>query len=711
MNSRFSHRAWFYLFPVFLALIFLSPSRAADLEIYCIEVGLDDAGFTQQGDSTLIVSPDGTRVLIDGGEGGDSGANSVLALFGRVIPSGGLTYMVATHWDGDHYQGLDDIATANSNQYMPTTIYDVGDVGSDPTAGWKSVFSGRRVTPSVAGTPVPLGGGCTMRFVSVAGNIIGGGFRDPTGDDNAYSIGVLIEYGGFDYLSCGDLPTAWEDDVGAQLGSYNVDVLHVSHHGSSTSTSSSFISAINPEYAVISCGDGNPYYHPTQQTIDHLSGLSKVYLLEQGTSRTGSNLTIVGNGNMPDHPLDPTQQGSLRITVGTSGYRMSFRNEGPNTNTVSDLNIASDEGGGGLVDESFESWPPAGWINNACDQYTYAHTGSFSARFNANGDYLITPLLTNPGTMTYWMRATSGASSFHIQYSSSTSGPWTDLSGSPTTTDYAGTFKEETFDLSSYSTIYIKFSRDSGSGKTYYLDDVVVAPLATPTPTPTRTPTITPTPTPTFTPIPTLVTEDFEDASFPPTGWTQNSVEWNTSYYHSASHSALLGAIGDYLITPQLTTPGTMTFWWRGTSGTLVVEFASSLGGTWVPVAESPFAATDAWLEESVNLSSYSSIYIRFTRTAGNHYIDDVVVTDRSGSPTATPTVTQTATPTATRTPTISPTPTRTPTPTITPTAGGATATPYPRVNFQPTAVPTPRGFIMDSGWPEGVHGDFTYGW
>jgi hypothetical protein len=36
-------------------------------------------------------------------------------------------------------------------------------------------------------------------------------------------------------------------------------------------------------------------------------------------------------------------------------------------------------------------------------------------------------------------------------------GPWTELPGSPTTIDYEGTFNLETFDLSSYADIYIKF--------------------------------------------------------------------------------------------------------------------------------------------------------------------------------------------------------------------------------------------------------------
>jgi hypothetical protein len=128
-----------------------------------------------------------------------------------------------------------------------------------------------------------------------------------------------------------------------------------------------------------------------------------------------------------------------------------------------------------LIDnESFEgSFPPAGWTQSGCSKRRfYAHTGNYSVQLNANGDYLITPLLTTPDTLTYWMRSTWGASSFNVQYATSINGPWTHLPGSPTTTSYDYTFKQETFDLSSYSNIYIRYSRNDG--KVYYLDDVHV---------------------------------------------------------------------------------------------------------------------------------------------------------------------------------------------------------------------------------------------
>lgn len=337
-------------------LLFCQPSSAQDLTIYCIEVGLDVDGFYQQGDSTLVISPTGKRLLIDGGAGGASGSDSVLALFGRVIPTGGMDYMVTTHWDGDHSGGLDNIATYNSNQYMPTTIYDLGDSATEAEAGYNTAFSGRQETPPVGGV-LDLGGGCTATFVSTDGYTWGGGYTNPSGDANARSIGLLIQYGGFDYLTLGDLPEDWENDLGPvfEAAGVNVDVLHVSHHGSNVSTDNPFVASILPEYAVISCGDNNGYGHPHQYVLNHLNALTDggsayspaypavdtIYTLERGdpAAGTAANVTIVGNG----HDSDPTLQGSLKITVDENGYEYAFTNEGPNTNTVNDGPYSTDD--------------------------------------------------------------------------------------------------------------------------------------------------------------------------------------------------------------------------------------------------------------------------------------------------------------------------------------------------------------------------------
>ena len=42
------------------------------------------------------------------------------------------------------------------------------------------------------------------------------------------------------------------------------------HHGSSTSTGKTFLEAVSPQYGLISCGMGNRYGHPNEETLDTL---------------------------------------------------------------------------------------------------------------------------------------------------------------------------------------------------------------------------------------------------------------------------------------------------------------------------------------------------------------------------------------------------------------------------------------------------------
>ena len=56
------------------------------------------------------------------------------------------------------------------------------------------------------------------------------------------------------------------------IGSYTLEstVLKVGHHGSSSSTSHPYLSAIMPKYAVISVGKDNSYGHPSNDTFSRL---------------------------------------------------------------------------------------------------------------------------------------------------------------------------------------------------------------------------------------------------------------------------------------------------------------------------------------------------------------------------------------------------------------------------------------------------------
>src|SRR5947208_16931492 len=132
----------------------------------------------------------------------------------------------------------------------------------------------------MVGQQIALGNGATLTFVAVNGRIIGGGTVSVS-DENDRSIAVLIKYGGFDYLWASDLGggtideactgrfTSSQVDVETSvitaispggafplISSQGIDVLHVNHHGSESSTNKNWMNLSRPAVAVISTGHG-----------------------------------------------------------------------------------------------------------------------------------------------------------------------------------------------------------------------------------------------------------------------------------------------------------------------------------------------------------------------------------------------------------------------------------------------------------------------
>ena len=107
---------------------------------------------------------------------------------------------------------------------------------------------------------------------------------------NDYSIVLKLKYKNVSFLLTGDAETVSEKEMLAKKYDLNANVLKVGHHGSKSST---FLSKVNPQYAIISAGKGNEYGLPTAETLAKLSKAGiKVYRInESGT------ITFTSDGN------------------------------------------------------------------------------------------------------------------------------------------------------------------------------------------------------------------------------------------------------------------------------------------------------------------------------------------------------------------------------------------------------------------------------
>lgn len=114
-------------------------------------------------------------------------------------------------------------------------------------------------------------------------------------NENDNSNVVYFYYNGVKMLFMGDASAFRETDIIEKYDVGNIDFLKVGHHGSSTSSSKSFINMVQPKYSIISVGENNRYGHPNKEVLDVLSG-SKIY-------RTDLN-------------------GSIEVIFGSNGYNV-----------------------------------------------------------------------------------------------------------------------------------------------------------------------------------------------------------------------------------------------------------------------------------------------------------------------------------------------------------------------------------------------------
>lgn len=232
------------------------------LEIYFFDVG--------QADSILIKEKDYT-MLIDGGNQSD-GENLVKYLQ-EELNINDIDILVGTHPHEDHIGGLPDVINALDigTIYLPnaTTTTNIFEKLLDTIAE-----KNYKITVPKIDEEIKLN---NMNF-----KVIYTGTDES--DLNNTSIVLKLEYGKTSYLFTGDATDKTEEKILNK--DIESDVLKVGHHGSSYSSTESFINKVNPQYAIIQVGTNNKYDHPTKTTLDKLKEKNiKVY-------RTDLNGTI-----------------------------------------------------------------------------------------------------------------------------------------------------------------------------------------------------------------------------------------------------------------------------------------------------------------------------------------------------------------------------------------------------------------------------------
>lgn len=254
-------------FSVLLGVALPLPVTAKTEEPKPMEVHFLDVG---QGDATLITC-DGHAMLIDAG---DDTKGTAIQNYLKKQKIKSLDYLILTHPDADHIGGAPVIIT----KFEIAKVF-VSNFEKDNSTYRKLIQALddnnlKSSTPAVK-SKYSLG---TAEFTILAPN-------DTYETPNDSSIALLLKNGKNSFLFTGDAETTAEMDILANGIDISADVYKVGHHGSRSSTSQRFFKAVKPDYAVISCGEGNSYGHPHAETLNTLrtNGVAVYRTDEDGT--------------------------------------------------------------------------------------------------------------------------------------------------------------------------------------------------------------------------------------------------------------------------------------------------------------------------------------------------------------------------------------------------------------------------------------------
>jgi competence protein ComEC len=216
-----------------------------------------------QGDATLIVTPGGTTILVDGGPDPLAAAR----LMGERLPfwDRSVDLVVLTQAHADHARGLAEVLRR----------YDVGRVleravqyESAAYAAWRQAVEaeGAEVIQASAGQVIATEDGVLIEVLWPPQRLQ----RGTTSDIDNASVVLRLVYGDVSFLLTGDIFSEAEGSLTRRGATLDSDVLKVAHHGSRSSSSAAFLDQVSPAVAVISAGEDNSYGHPRPETMQAL---------------------------------------------------------------------------------------------------------------------------------------------------------------------------------------------------------------------------------------------------------------------------------------------------------------------------------------------------------------------------------------------------------------------------------------------------------
>lgn len=281
---------------------------SGELQIHFLELG-----NKYTGDCTYIKAGD-TDILIDAGSR-TSSISTISDYIDQYCTDGTLEYVIVTHAHQDHYAGFagDSKNASLFTKYECETIIDFALTNQNDTATMYSNYKKQLQDEIDAGAThytaaevresgeytFTLSDGITLEILD---NYY---YYNKSSSENNYSVCCMINHGDAHFLFTGDLEADGEKYLVELNDLPQVELYKAGHHGSKTSSSETFLSAIRPKIVCVCCCAGSSEYtnvnenmFPTQAFVDNIAKYTdRVYVTTICTDYKNDNHTSM-NGNI-----------------------------------------------------------------------------------------------------------------------------------------------------------------------------------------------------------------------------------------------------------------------------------------------------------------------------------------------------------------------------------------------------------------------------
>jgi len=271
---------------------FSTPRPDGRLHVEFLDVG--------QGDAAFITFPSGRTMLVDAGGRMNYGDED--ATFEPDVPRIGeavvseflwekgisqIDYIVATHADTDHIQGLADVANNFSIGRAYFGRLEVDDTDLNELVNVLDRFGVPKETVSA---------GDAFSIDNVKIEVLSP-FPDTQLSANNDSVVLRVIFGDVSFLLTGDIEREAEDLIVRSGFDLRSTVVKVPHHGSRSSSTQPFVNSVTAKYAVISVGRQSVFGHPHAEVVERWKaiGTNLIKTGEKGTitfSTDGKNLEL-----------------------------------------------------------------------------------------------------------------------------------------------------------------------------------------------------------------------------------------------------------------------------------------------------------------------------------------------------------------------------------------------------------------------------------